>query len=205
VEIDRELLAGIRRDDPGAFEELVRRYGGRIYGFGMRVCGESEDAKDVAQDTLLQAFRSLKQLDEPRALRTWLYRVVANACRMKRRKGNYEARRELSLDELLPRDAEDAAVEIPDASNLPDDAAARAEIRRVVRAGIAELPADSRTVLLLRDLEQLSTREVAEVLDVPISTVKMRLHRARLMLRRVLADRAAGIGPADGPPGGEAS
>jgi RNA polymerase sigma-70 factor (ECF subfamily) len=189
IETDRELLDGIRRDAPGAFEEFVRRYGGRIYGFGMRVCGEVEDAKDVAQDTLFQAFRALKDVKEPEALRSWLYRVVSNACLMRRRKGKYEPKQELTLEELMPRGREDAEIEIPDAATLPDDEAARAEIQTAVHAGIRELPPEYRMVLLLRDIEQLSTREVAVALSLTESNVKMRLHRARLMLRKVLAKR----------------
>jgi len=122
IETDRELLDGIRRDAPGAFEEFVRRYGGRIYGFGMRVCGEVEDAKDVAQDTLFQAFRALKDVKEPEALRSWLYRVVSNACLMRRRKGKYEPKQELTLEELMPRGREDAEIQIPDMADLPVDA-----------------------------------------------------------------------------------
>ena len=152
VETDRELLDSIRRDDPGAFEEFVRIYGGRIYAFGMRVCGEREDAKDVAQDTLMKAFHALKDVNEPRALRSWIYRVVSNACLMQRRKGKYEPRRELALEELMPQGVEDAEIQIPDAAALPDD-------------------------------------EVAVALDITESAVKMRLHRARLMLRNVLAER----------------
>ena len=189
VEADRELLESIRRDDPGAFDEFVRRYGGRIYGFGVRVCGAREDAQDVAQETLMQAFRGLKTVKEPQALRSWLYRVVSNACLMRRRKGKYEPRQELALEELMPRGQEDAEIEIPDAGTLPEDEAARKETQEAVHAGIRELPPDYRMVLLLRDIEQLSTHETAVALDVPESTVKMRLHRARVMLRNVLADR----------------
>jgi RNA polymerase sigma-70 factor (ECF subfamily) len=189
VETDRRLLDSIRRDDPAAFEEFVRRYGGRILGFGMRVCGESEDAKDVAQETLLKSFRALKDVQEPEALRSWLYRVVSNACLMRRRKGKFEPKQELSLEELMPRGREDAEIQIPDAASLPDDEAVREETRAAVRAGIEELAPEYRMVLLLRDIEQLSTRETATALQMNESTVKMRLHRARLMLRRVLADR----------------
>lgn len=196
-EADRRLLDGIRRDDPGAFEEFVQRYGGRIYGFGLRVCGQSEDAKDVAQETLLRAFQSLKEVKEPRALRSWLYRVVSNACLMRRRKSKFEPERELGLDELMPKSRDEAEIQIPDVSRLPDDEAVREEIRSAVRAGIGELPPQFRTVLLLRDIEQLSTRETAEALGVPESTVKMRLHRARLMLRRRLAERLGRSGPGD--------
>jgi RNA polymerase sigma-70 factor (ECF subfamily) len=189
VEADRHLLDRIRRDDPGSFEEFVRRYGGRIHAFGMRVCGEREDAKDVAQDTLMQAFRALKDVKEPRALRSWVYRVVSNACLMRRRKGKFEPERELTLEELMPRGREEAEIQIPDAADLPDDEVARGEVHAAVHAGIRKLPPDYRMVLLLRDIEQLSTREVASALNLNEGTVKMRLHRARLMLRKVLAER----------------
>lgn len=184
---DATLLERIHRDDPRAFELFVERYGDRIFGFGMRVCGEPEDARDVLQDTLLQAFRSLKDVKEPRALRSWLYRVVSNACLMKRRKRVGEPDRELSLDELMPDGPDDARTELPDPGELPDRAAARGEIRQVVRDAIQALPPNYRVVLLLRDIEQLSTKETAEALQVPESTVKIRLHRARVAVRKELA------------------
>jgi len=189
LEADRVLLEGIRRDDPGAFQEFVRRYGGRIYGFGMRVCGEPEDARDVAQDTMLQAFRALKDVKEPEALRSWLYRVVSNACLMRRRRSKHAPQRELALEELMPRGRAEAEIEIPDPAGLPEDEVARGEIRAAVHEGIRRLPIPYRMVLLLRDIEQLSTRETAVALDLPESTVKMRLHRARVMLREELAER----------------
>jgi RNA polymerase sigma-70 factor (ECF subfamily) len=185
---DAQLLEGIRRDDPAAFEQFVQRYGDRIYGFGMRVCGEPEDARDVLQDTLLRAYHSLKQVKEPKSLRSWLYRVVSNACLMQRRKRVGEPARELSLDELMPGNPDEARIQIPDAAELPDRAAERGEVQRVVRDAIDTLPQDYRIVLILRDIEQLSTAEAAEVLEVSESTLKMRLHRARLAVRKELAD-----------------
>jgi RNA polymerase sigma-70 factor (ECF subfamily) len=189
ADADSTLLEKIRNDEPDAFDQLVARYGDRIYAYGMRMCGDREDASDVFQETLLQAFRSLKGLKEPKALRSWLYRVVSNACLMKRRKGKFEPRRELSLEQLMPESAEQAAIEIPDLSTLPEDAVVRREAQRAVREAIDTLPASYREVLVLRDLEQLSTRETARALDLPESTIKMRLHRARLMVRNELADR----------------
>jgi RNA polymerase sigma-70 factor (ECF subfamily) len=190
AEQDAALLEGIRRNDPAAFESFVRRYGDRIFGFGVRVCGEREDARDVLQDTLLQAYRSLKTLEEPRALRSWLYRVVSNACLMKRRKKSGAPDRELSLDELMPRGREEAEVQLPDVSDLPDREVERAEVQRVVREAIRSLAPDYRIVLVLRDMEQLSTKETADALQLPESTVKMRLHRARLAVRKVLGGAA---------------
>ena len=180
-----ELLSRIRADAPGAFDEFVTRFGGRIYAFGMKFCGEREDAKDVLQDTLIQAYRSLRELEHAEAMTSWLYRVAANACLMKRRKGKFEPEREISLEELLPRPGE-AGVQIPDPAALPHDAAVRAETQVRVQKAIGDLPPAYRIVLVMRDMEQLSTQEVAAALGLEISAVKMRLHRARLMVRKTL-------------------
>ncbi len=194
---DAELLERIRRDEPGAFDAFVAAYGDRIYGFGRRVCGDSEDARDIVQETLLQAYLSLKGLEHPEALRSWLYRVASNACLMKRRKGKYEPARELSLEELAPRPGEGPGVEIPDPGALPDESLERARVQERVQAAIRDLPAHYRIVLVMRDMEHLSTEETAQALSLPVTTVKMRLHRARLMVRQRLeaafaADGAAG-------------
>jgi RNA polymerase sigma-70 factor (ECF subfamily) len=193
---NERLLEKIHADDPGAFDDLVQKFGDGIYGFGRRMCGEAEDAKDVVQDTLIQAYRSLKDLRNPAALKSWLYRVAANACLMKRRKKKHEPDRELSLDDLAPGDGEVPGTEIPDVTALPDQEAERNEIRRRVRAAIEELPPHYRIVLLLRDMEHFTAREVSEMLGIAETAVKMRLHRARLMVRKRLeaefADSAEG-------------
>jgi len=196
AEADTDLLEKIQRDDPQAFDLFVERYGNRLYGFSMRMCGEREDARDTVQETLLQAFLSLKDLREPKALRSWLYRVASNACLMKRRKGKFEPDRELSLEELMPQGGNGAAAEIPDRGDLPDDEVLREEARHAVRQAIESLPPHYRIVLVLRDMEQLSTREVSEALDLPETTVKMRLHRARLGVRQYLEQHAERRGSA---------
>ena len=179
---DEELLEAVKRDDPGAFDAFVDRYGRRLMAFGVRMCGHHEDAEDVFQETLLKAYLGLKDLREPKALRTWLYRVAANACRMKRRKE--KPSREISLDDFKPAGFDEAmTAEIPDWSGLPDDATERAELRTALEKEIAQLPPDYRLVLLLRDVEGLSTQETADALQVRVPAVKMRLHRARMALR----------------------
>jgi RNA polymerase sigma-70 factor (ECF subfamily) len=183
---DATLLARIRDEAPGAFEAFVERFGGRIYAFGVRFCGEREDAKDVLQETLIQAYRSLRNLENPAALSSWLYRVAANACLMKRRKGKFEPEREISLEELRPGAEGVGDPAIPDPSSLPDEAASRAQTVAMVRRAIGDLPPAYRIVLVMRDMEQLTTQEVAEALGLEISAVKMRLHRARLMVRKAL-------------------
>jgi RNA polymerase sigma-70 factor (ECF subfamily) len=193
VTSDAELLEAIRKDAPGAFEAFVDRYGGRILAFGMRVCGEREDARDVLQDTLFQAYRRLRQLEHPEALRSWLYRVAANACLMRRRRGGYATDREVSLDDLRPESVR--PTEIPDPSALPDAVAARRELQERLAGAVSDLPASLRIVLVMRDMEQLSTAEVAEALGIGEPAVKMRLHRARLKVReRLELELAAGRG-----------
>jgi RNA polymerase sigma-70 factor (ECF subfamily) len=105
---------------------------------------------------------------------------------MKRRKRKFEPKRELSLEELMPGDADSTSFEIPDVTDGPDAAVARKETRAAVRQAIHSLPAHYRIVLLLRDIEQLSTRQVSAVLELPETTIKMRLHRARLGVRKYL-------------------
>ncbi len=190
---DLALLEAVRRGDPGAFDRFVERWGGRVMAFGRRMCGHQQDAEDVYQETLLKAFQGLDRLREPRALRTWLFRVVANQCLMVRRKLPPE--REVSLDVVA--DAGWAGVrleDLPPCCDLPLEAAERAELRRQLAAAVAGLPPETRIVFLLRDVEGLPTAETAEVLGIGASAVKMRLLRARRQLReslaRVLGDAA---------------
>lgn len=181
-----ELIRRMKAGEPGAFDDFVNKFGSRVYGFGIRMCGEREDAKDVFQDTMMQAYRSLKELENPEALSSWLFRIVSNACLMKRRRRKDEPARELSLEELAPDAGFTGETGIPDASRTPVEELERMEVRGKVRDAISRIPAHYRIVLLLRDIEQFSTKEVAEILGLPSTTVKMRLHRARLMVRKQL-------------------
>lgn len=183
---DVALLESIRNDEPGAFDSFVARFGDRIFGFGMRMCGEREDARDVVQETLLQAFRGVREVREPRALRSWLYRVATNACLMKRRRGKFDPKDEISLEDLMPRDLDGATLELPDGASLPDEELQRAQLQATIREAVNALPEHYRIVLVMRDMEQLSTAETVAALGLSESTVKMRLHRARLMVRERL-------------------
>ncbi len=183
---DEELLRAISDDEPGAFDEFVQRYGRCLMAFSVRTCRNVENAEDVFQDTLLKAYQALADLREPKALRTWLYRIAANNCRMMWRKD--KVARTISLEEFKPPGWESGEIiEVADWSDLPDDAAARAELKEAFEEGLAELPAEYRMVLLMRDVEGLSTKEAAEALEIGESAVKMRLHRARMALRHHLA------------------
>lgn len=183
---ETHLLQQIQANEPGAFDRFVTLFEDRIYRFGVRMCGQREDARDVLQDTLIQAYVSLKDLRHPEALRSWVYRVAANACLMMRRKGKFEPQHEVSLEDLMPRGSDGPRAEIPDPASLPDEALERSELRHAVRAAVEQLPVQYRIVLVLRDMEHLPTADVAQALDLPESTIKMRLHRARLMVRQSL-------------------
>ncbi len=197
---DERLLDAAQRNEPGAFDAFVERYGRRLLAFGVRMCGHREDAEDVFQETLLKAYQGLANLRDPGAVRTWLFRVAANQCLMKRRAENKGAGRPLSLDSLKPPGWEDGRLpEIADWSDLPEEGAARAELRQGLEQALFELPADHKVVVILRDVEGLTTEETARALGVRVPTVKMRLHRARLALRERLGRFHASQAPAARP------
>ncbi len=176
IELARELLAGNR----GAFDRLVESLHARLFHYSLLVCGQREDAEEVAQDTLLKVFESLDQLREPEHVRAWVFRIARNACLMKRRKSVFAPARELSLDELMP------SAQLADGGERPDKRALRTELRGAIEEAIRELPEIYKTVLLLRDMEELSTGETARILEVSEDVVKTRLHRARLAVRQKL-------------------
>jgi RNA polymerase sigma-70 factor (ECF subfamily) len=171
-----------------AFDPFVEKFGPLILNFGRRMCGQRDDAEEVVQETLLKAYLSLKDLRQPAALKTWVYRVAANACLQMRRRGKHEPDREISLDDVLPRhDAGGAPPEIADWSDLPLDRLLQGELRAKLGQAILDLPKPFRIVLVLRDQEGFSTGETAEILGISETLAKVRLHRARLALRKQLA------------------
>jgi RNA polymerase sigma-70 factor (ECF subfamily) len=141
---------------------------------------------------LLKAYEGLSDLRDPGALRTWLFRVAANACRMRRRK---VGSREVPLEDHFSvggRDTDGSSgIEVPDVSHLPDNEAARAELHRAIEKALHRLPVEQRLVVLLRDVEGLDTRDTAAALSISESAVKMRLHRARATLRHELSKNFA--------------
>ncbi|HEY4364439.1 MAG TPA: RNA polymerase sigma factor [Bryobacteraceae bacterium] len=174
---------------PGAFERFVDYFRAKIFHYSWLMCGQREDAEEVAQETLLKVFESAEQLREPEKVRSWVFRIAKNACLMKRRKSVFAPARELSLDEFMPAKHQDGGrvrIEIADWSALPDGTAMRAEMRDLLERAIRELPETYRSVILLRDMEELSTQETAQILEVSDDVVKTRLHRARLAIRQKL-------------------
>ncbi len=185
IELARDLLAGKEE----AFDRFVETFRSKLFQYSYLMCGQREDAEEVAQETLLKVFESFDQLREPERVKAWVFRIAKNACLMKRRKSVFAPARELSLEQLMPASDGDGGarqLQIADWSELPDSQVLRSELRGVLDRAIAELPEIYRAVILLRDIEELSTEETAGILDVSIETVKTRLHRARLMIRQQL-------------------
>ena len=180
---EARLIAGLQRGDALAFEVLVHTYSGRMLAVTRRVLQNEEDARDAVQQAFLCAFRSVKQFRAQSRLSTWLHRIAVNAALMKRRAA--ASRPETPIDPLLPEFAADGHHARP-VETLPETALMRRETRQQVRAAIARLPENYRTVVLLRDIEELSTEESADLLGITPTAVKLRLHRARQALRTLL-------------------
>jgi len=180
------LLARLRVGEDTAFEELVRAYTSRLLAVARRILGSQEEAKDAVQETFLAAFQSLDRFRGEANLGTWLSRIAVNQCLMKLR--SRRRKPEQSIEDLLP-------AFLPDGHQVRETAlwevstdtqVERNEVFALVRQAIDQLPANYRTVLLLRDIEELSTEEVARMLGVTANTIKVRLHRARQALRTLL-------------------
>lgn len=185
---ENALVQALRAGDPQAFETMVRRYAGRMLAVARRLVGNDEDARDVVQDALLSAFRSISRFEGQARVSTWLHRIVVNTALMKLR--TRRRKPEESIEPLLPAFNEDGhhAIRFSEWEGA-DRMLERDEVRRVVREAIDGLPEAYRTVLMLRDIEELSTEETAEALQITSNTVKTRLHRARQALRTVLDER----------------
>jgi len=183
LDLARDLLAGSAE----AFDEFVHSFRGRLAHYTFLMCGQREDAEEVAQETLIRVFERLDQLREPAHLKAWVFRIARNECLMKRRKSVFAPPAELSLDDLRPNPLDGRrGIEIADWTAVPDDLLLNSELRNALTAGIRALPEIYRSVVLLRDVEELTTGETAEILDVSIDTIKTRLHRGRLALRKHL-------------------
>ena len=170
------LLAG----ETDAFDRFVEHFRSRIFHYSWLMCGQPEDAEEVAQETMLKVFESFASLREPERVRPWVFRIARNACLMQRRKSVFAPAHELSLDELPPGAEAAGDADPPDAGML------RAELRAVLDRVIMELPAAYRPVVVLRDIEELSTEDTAQILDLSPDVVKTRLHRGRVAMRQKL-------------------
>jgi RNA polymerase sigma-70 factor (ECF subfamily) len=171
-------------DDTAAFEQLVARYKDRVYATAYRLMGDRQEAEDQAQEVFLKVYRGIRQLDEPATVTSWIYRITTNTCfdalsRQKRRP------RTSPLD---PPDAEghEQPRYADERSPTPEEAALLRELRRCLEMTLASLDTAGRAVLVLRDIEDRPYQEIAEMLHLGLSAVKMRIHRARLAFQQLL-------------------
>jgi RNA polymerase sigma-70 factor (ECF subfamily) len=179
VDLARQMLAG----NAEAFERFVDTFRAKVFQYSFLMCRQREDAEEVAQETLLKVFESIDQLRQPERVKPWVFQIAKNVCLMKRRRSIF-APDEISLDERrLSGEGTERRIEVADTNALPDAQLLLHEMQYLVHTAITELPPMYRAVLLLRDVEGLSTEETAGVLGLSMDVVKTRLHRARLMLR----------------------
>ena len=182
------LVEGFRKGKPGAFEAIVRAHQDRVYSFCARMLSDREDALDAAQEVFLSAWRNLAGFRGEAALSTWLLRIAANRClnRIRRRKTLSE--REAPWPEP-PEGAEEGFIFQPAGgeADRPDRLAETCETGEILTDALSRLDPGSRWIVLLSDVEGFSYGEIAVLADVPVGTVKSRLHRARMAMRRLLS------------------
>jgi RNA polymerase sigma-70 factor (ECF subfamily) len=186
---DPELLHAARAGDPAALDQLLQRHQAQIYRFGMKMCGNPEDAKDVLQDSLLTAARSLRTFRGESSLSTWLFTIARSFCIKKRRRGKFTPHQQ-SLD----TDVWNETAQVADSRRNPEASVVSKEIDRILSEAISALEPGQREVLVLRDMERLTAPEVATILGIGVDAVKSRLHRARIAVRERVAP-ALGIAP----------
>ncbi len=187
----------LHRGDEAALEQALALLQNTVFSFSMRVCGQREDAEDTMQEVLLKSVPYLPKFDSPKALVVWLYKVAKNRCLMNRRRSKFAPRPDLSLEDLMP-DRKELEQMGTDGSINPEVFAIRTEEAGRLRGAIQRLPPQYRIVLVLRDMEGLTDEEVAEITGLRSGTVRVRLHRARLFVRKQLIQ---GLKPRSGRAG----
>jgi RNA polymerase sigma-70 factor (ECF subfamily) len=189
---DAQLVRMAQGGDTRAFDELVVRYRDRVFRLAFKILRHEDDAAEAMQDAFLSAFRGLKNFKAESTFSTWLYRIATNASLMK-----YRKRRDnlVSLEQSQSPNEDAEPLQLVDWTQRPEEELLNSETRTVMEQAVDRLPEDLRTVFLLRDVQELSNAEVAEILDLTVAAVKSRLHRARLTLRdrltRHFADKTA--------------
>jgi RNA polymerase sigma-70 factor (ECF subfamily) len=172
-----------------AFDKLYREHVDLVYRYAHRLCGEAESAKDLVQETFLNAYRGLTRFRGDAKISTWLYTIASRACLRMRRKRKGAPERELSLEEFIPSSEGESRLQIPIEGVTPEQALENKELREALDQAINKLPNKYRMALVLRDMEGLSAGEAGAVMGLSERALKSRLHRARLFVRRELSAR----------------
>jgi RNA polymerase sigma-70 factor (ECF subfamily) len=181
---DEQLLEEARAGDRRALEAILARHQPRVYRFGLRMCRDPEDAKDVLQETLLAMARGVKDFRGASSVSTWLYTIARSFCIKRRRRSKFAPESVESLDARAPGEE---ARQLADPARPADESLAGQQVEVALTRAIAGLEEKYREVLVLRDVEGLSAPEVAEIMDLSVEAVKSRLHRARVAVRQAVA------------------
>jgi RNA polymerase sigma-70 factor (ECF subfamily) len=189
AEIEK-AVALLQENRPDSLERALVLLQQTVFAFSMKVCGQREDAEDTMQDVLLKSVPYLPKFTSPKALVVWLYTVAKNRCLMSRRRSKFAPKENLSLDELMP-DRQELDALMQDKQSDPEESVLRAENAALVQQAILKIPPQYRLVLVLHDMEELDSDEIARITGLRPGTVRVRLHRARLFLRRELARNRA--------------
>ena len=193
---DEELLARLKAGEENAIRDVAEAYGSKIYQLAFRYLRNKEDAEEVTQDVLYKVHRKIDAFRGDAALSSWIYRITFNAAMSRLRTAKYQRAQQDDLQAVISDGDEmtsAARKEIADWSDLADERVFRSQLRRRVFKAILALPAIYRAPVMLRDIHGLSTEEASAMLHVKDQTLKSRLHRGRLILRRQLADFAGGL------------
>ena len=178
---DLDLVKRSQAGDRDAFEVLVSRHAERIYSVVLRFTGNQNEAEDITQETFLRAWRNINRFEGRSKFFTWLYRIGINEAKRRLGQSHQRSKATKSLDD-------DEAVDIADWRDAPEPRAHQNALEAALRSAIADLPADHRLPLILRDIEGLSTTESAEVMKLSTTAFKSRLHRARMTVREQISD-----------------
>jgi RNA polymerase sigma-70 factor, ECF subfamily len=181
------LIERIQHGERELFYDLVQPYLSRLYGVVRPLLHSHADVEDILQQTLLRALENVDRLDSVRVFRAWLTQIAVNEVRLRWRRRSYRARH-YSLDERIVEGGDNLMpLELADTREDPMEQLSRRELRTLLDRSLKRLTRNNREVFVLRELGELSTEQTAEALGLPIGTVKTRLHRARMQLRRMLA------------------
>lgn len=181
-----QVVELIHRGDPSSMDQALALLQNTVFSFSMRICGQKQDAEDTMQEVLLKSIPALPKFDNPRALVVWLYKVAKTRCLMSRRRSKFAPKEALSLEELMPDRQEFESLSAGD-DGTPERSLMRRENAKRLREAVQKLPPDYRLILVLHDMEELNDGDIAEITGLRQGTIRVRLHRARLFVRKELS------------------
>ena len=182
----QQVVELIHRGDAASLDQALALLQNTVFSFSMKVCGQKQDAEDTMQEVLLKSVPNLPKFDNPRALVVWLYKVAKTRCLMSRRRSKFAPKEALSLEELMPDRREMESLSAGD-DGTPERSLMRRENAKRLREAVQKLPPDYRLILVLHDMEELNDDDIAEITGLRPGTIRVRLHRARLFVRKELA------------------